>query len=96
LIVGIFRLCYLRQNISSMRIRTKRCRFPLKEAQRFKTRGPRGRQGREVVTLNVQTFVFRQRLSARSTYCLPPENGPEHIRDPMARQPLNQGKMPSG
>jgi hypothetical protein len=47
------------------------------------------------VTLIVQTFAFRQRLSARSTYCLPPENGAEHTHDPPARQPLNQPKLPA-
>jgi hypothetical protein len=51
------------------------------------------RQGLVVMTLNVQNGVFRQRLGARSAYCLPPENGAEHTGVSLLRQPLKAGKL---
>ena len=48
------------------------------------------RQGLVVVTLNVQNGVFRQRLGARSTYCLPPENARNILARPYPVNPRKQ------
>ncbi len=40
------------------------------------------RQGLVVLTLNVQSVFSGQRLGARSTYCLPPENARNILAHP--------------
>jgi hypothetical protein len=79
LIVGIGPCLYLRKTFLSpndvaIAHDNKRWRTRLMKVRSASKPEDHCRQGLVVVTLNVQNVVFRQRLGARSTYCLPPEN----------------------
>jgi hypothetical protein len=98
LIVGIGPCLYLRKTFLSpndvaIAHDNKRWRTRLMKVRSASKPEDHCRQGLVVVTLNVQNVVFRQRLGARSTYCLPPENGPEHTGVSLPRQPLEARKL---
>jgi hypothetical protein len=95
LIVGIGPCLYLRKTFLSpndvaIAHDNKRWRTRLMKVRSASKPEDHCRQGLVVVTLNVQNVVFRQRLGARSTYCLPLKTGRNILARPYPVNPLKQ------